>query len=253
MELPLELKYIVVSYLSLDEIKKFFPHFTKSRNVWKMLFNRDFSDCIKFFDTFQQAYEHLNDLKNLSVYFGEIELQVDVLDFIADFLPISQIKSLMVSGNISNDMKGVSNFIENCYDDISWKKYLEKLELETTIKSFGHIDWLSKTSNTFFKNGIKTQKQGDVHELQLISSFLSKNNPDDTGSNYHKIYNIALSIVEDDVENVITSIYKDFDCYYQAILKEYVSNDLKVARGTRSIKYDLIDAIARMRNLGYII
>lgn len=246
MELPLELKYEIVSNLSVEEIRQSYPHFLQSANVWKMIFKRDFSDCIKFFDTFQQAYEHLNDLKNLSVYFGEIELQVD-------FLPISQLKSLMVSGKISNDIKGIINFIENCHDDDSLKEYLAKLEWEITMKSFGHIDWLSKTSNTFFKNGIKTQKQGDVYELQLISSFLSKNNPNEDESNYHLIYDIALSMVEDDVENVITSIYKDFDCYYQAILKEYVSNDLKVARGTRSIKYDLIDAIARMRNLGYII
>ena len=253
MELPLELKYIVVSYLSVDEIKKSFPHFVKSRNVWKMIFKRDFSDCIKFFDTFQQAYEHLNDLKNLSVYFGEIELQVDVLDFIADFMPISQIKSLMVSGKISNDMKGISNFIENCHDDDFLKKILIKLEWETTMRSIGQIDWLSKNQNIFFNNGIKSQHQGDVYELQLISSFLSKNDPDDYESNYHRICDIGDSIVEEYVENLTTQVYKNFDCYYEAINDGYISNHPKNNQNWPTIKDDLSEMILQMRKLGYSI
>ena len=42
MELPLELKYKVASYLSVGHIEISMPHLLNSVNIWKMLFLRDF-------------------------------------------------------------------------------------------------------------------------------------------------------------------------------------------------------------------
>lgn len=137
----------------------------------------------------------------MSIYFGDIRIQEEVLEFISEHLPVKPLKTLYLEGDFTFDMV---NIIFNY--EYQYVSELSKLEWKTTMENLENIDELMEKENIFFENGTMYKRKRDDYKLDLIKEFLIWNNSN--GEHYLEISDkIQLRYPDIDLDNAMKNIY----------------------------------------------
>ena len=156
--LPLELKYLISSHLTIRDIELSMPHLLKSVNIWKMLFKRDFPLHNEITHEYQKNYEYYDILGKFSLIFGSLLVPEDILIFIKTCLTLDQIITIL-------------SLIHNDDTSINLKKQNQILTLEllNEIYKFYIIDEkISNQIKTLSKPKVPNKRIWNLNKVILI-------------------------------------------------------------------------------------